>query len=106
MTAPLAIEGVPIGGGGRRDAVPLTVTVPAHQAVALLGDEESGLGRLGGYALGLEPPPAGHVTVFDTIIADLPQRGRLAMRRRVAYLPTGDGLRQNLSLRGTGAHPL
>jgi predicted ABC-type transport system involved in lysophospholipase L1 biosynthesis ATPase subunit len=83
MTAPLAIQGVPIGGGGRRDAVPLTVTVPAHQAVALLGDEESGLGRLGGYALGLEPPPAGHVTVFDTIIADLPERERLAVRRRV-----------------------
>jgi len=106
MTAPLAIEGVPIGGGGRRDAVPLTVTVPAHQAVALLGDEESGLGRLGGYALGLEPPPAGHITVFDTIIADLPERERLAVRRRVGYLPAGEGLLQNLSLRDNVALPL
>jgi ABC-type transporter Mla maintaining outer membrane lipid asymmetry ATPase subunit MlaF len=106
MTAPLAIAGVPIGGSGRRDAVPLTVTVPAHQAVALLGDAESGLGRLGGYALGLEPPPAGHVTVFDTIIADLPERERLAVRRRVGYLPAGDGLLQNLSLRDNVALPL
>jgi ABC-type transporter Mla maintaining outer membrane lipid asymmetry ATPase subunit MlaF len=106
VTPPLAIEGVPLGGGGRRDAVPLTVAVRAHEAVALLGDEESGLGRLGGYALGLEPPPAGRVTVFDTIIADLPERERLAVRRRVGYLPAGDGLLQNLSLRDNVALPL
>src|SRR2546428_13184082 len=110
MTTPLAIEGVPLGGsgrGGRRDAAPLTLAVPAHEAVALLGDEESGLGRLGGYALGLERPPAGRVTVFDTIIADLPERERLAFRRRrVGYLPAGDGLLQNLSLRNNVALPL
>ena len=111
MTTPLAIEGVPLGrsgreGGGRRDAAPLTLAVPAHEAVALLGDEESGLGRLGGYALGLERPPAGRVTVFDTIIADLPERERLAFRRRVGYLPASDGLLQNLSLRNNVALPL
>jgi len=109
VTAPLAIEGVPLsgtGGGHRRDAAPLTLAVPAHEAVALLGGEESGLGRLGGYALGLQRPPAGRVTVFGTIIADLPERERLAYRRRVGYLPAGDGLLQNLSLRNNVALPL
>jgi ABC-type transporter Mla maintaining outer membrane lipid asymmetry ATPase subunit MlaF len=103
MTAPLVFEGVPLG---RRDAAPLTLAVPAHEAVALLGDEASGLGRLGGYALGLERPPTGRVTVFATVIADLPERERLAFRRRVGYLPAGDGLLQNLSLRNNVALPL
>jgi len=138
MTTPLAIEGVPLGGsgregGGRRDAAPLTLAVPAHEAVALLGDEESGLGQVEGPRAnqggvlsqavprhvvgamaflpdqgeqGLERPPAGRVTVFDTIIADLPERERLAFRRRVGYLPASDGLLQNLSLRNNVALPL
>jgi len=108
VTVPLAIDGVPLGagGGGARDLAPLTVAVPAHEVVALLGDEGSGIGRLGGYALGLERPPAGRIAVFDTIIADLPERERLAYRRRVGYLPAGDGLLQNLSLRNNVALPL
>ena len=101
--APLLFEGVPLG---RREAAPLTLAVPAHAAVALLGDEDSGLGRLGGYALGLERPPGGRATVFGTTIADLPERERLAFRRRVGYLPAGDGLLQNLSLRNNVALPL
>src|SRR2546428_14019413 len=103
MTTPLAIEGVPLGGsgregGGRRDAAPLTLAVPAHEAVALLGDEESGLGRLGGYALGLERPPAGRVTGFGTIIADLPERERLAYRRGGGKLPARGGVPPESSL--------
>jgi len=102
-TIPLAFEEIPLG---RRDAEPLTLEVPAHTAVALLGDEDSGLGRLGGYALGLERPPSGRASVFGTIIADLPERERLAFRRRVGYLPAGEGLLQNLSLRNNVALPL
>src|SRR5256885_8526045 len=51
-------------------------------SVAVLGDEDSGVGRLGGYALGLERPAAGSARLFDTVVADLPEPERLAFRRR------------------------
>ncbi len=103
MTAPLVFEAVPLG---QRASQPLTLEVPARHTVALLGDEDSGVGLLGGYALGLERPPAGRVNVFGTVLADLPEPERLAFRRRVGYLPAGDGLMQNLSLRDNVALPL
>jgi ABC-type transporter Mla maintaining outer membrane lipid asymmetry ATPase subunit MlaF len=103
VTAPLAFEALPLPG---RSRAPFALTVAAHQTVAVLGDEESGVDQLGGYALGLETPPAGRVLVFDTAIADLPLPERLAFRRRVGYLPAGDGLLQNLSLRDNIALPL
>jgi len=103
MTAPLAFEGVPLGGRGSQ---PVTLEVPARETVALLGDEDSGIGRLGGYALGLDQPPAGRALVFGTEISRLPERERLAFRRRVGYLPAGDALLQNLSLRDNVALPL
>lgn len=90
---------------GRRPAS-LTLTVPAHHTVAILADEASGIGSLSGYALGLERPAGGSVRVFGTVIAGLPERERLAFRRRVGYLPAGDGLLQNLSLRDNVALPL
>jgi len=74
--------------------------------VAVLGDEDSGVGMLGGYALGLDRPPAGRVLTFDTEVATLPEPERLAFRRRVGYLPAGEGLLQNLSLRDNVALPL
>lgn len=100
---PLEFDGVPMGG---RPAQPLTLEVPAHSCVAVLGDEASNVGHLGGYALGLDAPPAGRVRVFGTVIADLPEPERLAFRRRVGYLPAGEGLLQNLSLRDNVALPL
>src|SRR5256885_1182669 len=103
MTAPLVFEGVPLGGRGSQ---PVTLEIPARATVALLGDEDSGIGRLGGYALGLDPPPAGRALVFGTEISRLPERERLAFRRRVGYLPAGDALLQNLSLRDNVALPL
>lgn len=102
MTAPLVFSGVPLGRGGR----PVSLEVPAHETVAVLGDEDSGVDRLGGWALGLERPPRGEARLFDTVVADLPERERLAFRRRVGYLPAGDGLLQNLSLRDNVALPL
>ena len=103
MTAPLVFEELPLSTRAR---APFALIVAAHQTVAVLGDEASGVGRLGVYALGLETPPAGRVRVFDTVVDELPGRDRLAFRRRVGYLPAGDGLLQNLSLRDNVALPL
>ena len=101
--APLVFENVPLSA---REQAPFTLSVAPHQTVAILGDEDSGVDRLGGYAMGLEPPPAGIVRTFDTDVDALPERERLAFRRRVGYLPAGDGLLQNLTLRDNIALPL
>lgn len=61
---------------------------------------------LGGYAMGLDRVPAGRALIFDTDVAALPEPERLAFRRRVGYLPAGEGLLQNLSLRDNVALPL
>jgi len=103
VTAPLVFEDVPLN---QRARTACTLAVPAHRTVAVLGDEASGVDRLGGYVLGLEAPPAGRVLVFDTDVASLSEDDRLAFRRRVGYLPAGDGLLQNLTLRDNIALPL
>jgi ABC-type transporter Mla maintaining outer membrane lipid asymmetry ATPase subunit MlaF len=103
VTAPLVFENLPLS---RRDRAPFALSVAAHHTVAVLGDEDSGIGKLGAYALGLETPPAGRVRVFDIAVDTLSGRERLAFRRRVGYLPAGDGLLQNLSLRDNVALPL
>ena len=101
--APLRFEHVPLG----RDASQaFSLEIPAHHTVAVLGDEDSGIGRLGGYALGLDRPPAGRALAFDTDVGALSEPLRLAFRRRVGYLPAGEGLLQNLSLRDNIALPL
>lgn len=103
MTAPLVFEEVPLN---QRTRTAFTLALSAHQTVAVLGDEASGVDRLGGYVMGLEEPPAGRVLVFDTDLKSLSERDRLAFRRRVGYLPAGDGLLQNLTLRDNIALPL
>lgn len=108
MTAPrstltLIFESIPIA---RHASHPFSLEVPERRTVAVLGDEDSGIGSLGGYALGLERPPAGRALVFGTEIASLREPERLSFRRRVGYLPAGDGLLQNLSLRDNVALPL
>ena len=80
MTAPLVFEEVPLN---QRTPTAFTLALSAHQTVAVLGDEASGVDRLGGYVLGLEEPPAGRVLVFDTDLKSLSERERLAFRRRV-----------------------
>jgi ABC-type transporter Mla maintaining outer membrane lipid asymmetry ATPase subunit MlaF len=103
MTAPMVFAAIPIG---RHASHPFSLEIAEHRTVAVLGDEDSGVGQLGGYALGLERPAAGRALVFGTTIAALPEPERLAFRRRVGYLPAGDGLLQNLSLRDNVALPL
>lgn len=103
VNLPLVFEAIPLA---RADSLPFSLEVPARHTVALLGEEDAGIGRLGGYAMGLERPAAGRALVFGTDVGSLPERERLAFRRRVGYLPAGDGLLQNLSLRDNVALPL
>jgi ABC-type transporter Mla maintaining outer membrane lipid asymmetry ATPase subunit MlaF len=82
------------------------VTIVPGEIVAAVGDEDSGVGDLGAYALGLRRPISGQAVVFGALIADLPYYDLLVFRRRVGYLQVGDGLLQNLTLRDNVALPL
>ena len=109
---PLAFEGIPLGhlpGAGRGMSDPnalFSLEVAPHETVVLLGDQASGVDRLAGLALGLDAPPGGRALVWGTEIATLSRVRQLAFRRRVGYLPAGDGLLQNLSLRDNIRLPL
>ena len=83
-----------------------SLTVAPGEVVAAIGDEGSGIERLGRLALGLEAPAAGAVEVFGVPIARLPYYDLLAFRRRLGYLPDGDGLLQNLTLKDNVALPV
>ncbi|HVM44051.1 MAG TPA: ATP-binding cassette domain-containing protein [Gemmatimonadales bacterium] len=83
-----------------------SLTVAPGEVVAAIGDEGSGIERLGRLALGLEAPAAGAVEVFGVPIALLPYYDLLAFRRRLGYLPDGDGLLQNLTLKDNVALPV
>lgn len=75
--------------------------------VACVGDEDSGVGDLGHWALGLGMRPAtGEVLVFGTDIRSLSYYDMLMFRRRMGYLQLGDGLLQNLTLRANVGLPL
>jgi phospholipid/cholesterol/gamma-HCH transport system ATP-binding protein len=82
------------------------LTVAAGSAVVAIGDEDSGVGDLGSYALGLRRPIAGKVEVFGAPVGAMPYYDLLLFRRRIGYHPLGDGLLQNLSLRDNVALPL
>ncbi|HVX88239.1 MAG TPA: ATP-binding cassette domain-containing protein [Gemmatimonadales bacterium] len=108
---PLVYEGIPLGRmlAGRRGSDPAAVfslEVQPHETVVVLGDEASGVDRLAAIALGLDPAPGGRALIFGTEIALLSRVRQLAFRRRVGYLPAGDGLLQNLSLRDNIRLPL
>jgi ABC-type transporter Mla maintaining outer membrane lipid asymmetry ATPase subunit MlaF len=89
-----------------RSPTRIALEVPAHCAMALLGDEDSGIDLLGRFALALETPPQGRVFVFGEELGGLGRRAKLAFRRRLGYLPAGDGLLQNLTLRDNVGLPL
>ncbi len=109
---PLVFEGIPLGllpglgRGGSDPAALFSLEVQPHETVVLLGAQASGVDRLAGLALGLDPAPAGRALVWGTEIAGLSRVKQLAFRRRVGYLPAGDGLLQNLSLRDNIRLPL
>ena len=102
MTEPLRFEGITLPG----HQSPMNLEVPEHRAVLVLGPEASGVDALPGYALALDRPATGRALVFGEDIARLPRRSALAFRRRVGYLPAGDGLIHNLSLQDNVALPL
>ncbi|MGH7533564.1 MAG: ATP-binding cassette domain-containing protein [Gemmatimonadales bacterium] len=101
MSALLVFDGIDVGA-----EAPFSLAVEPHETVVVTGDEASGVNALGSYALGLDAPPGGSVHTFDAIITALPRRQQLAFRRRIGYLPAGDGLLQNLSLRDNIRLPL
>ncbi len=83
-----------------------SLAVGTGATVAVMGDEGSGIESLGRLALGLEAPATGAVEVFGLPIAELPYYDLLLYRRRVGYLPHGDGLLQNLTLKDNVALPV
>lgn len=101
--APLQFEDVTLPGP---EGARISFVVPAHRGVLVLGREESGVDALASYALALERPETGRSLVFGEDLTRLPRRALLAFRRRVGYLPAGNGLLQNLSLRDNIALPL
>jgi len=64
------------------------------------------VGFLGGLALGLEEPAGGRVLTLGEQVTLLSRSAQLAFRRRVGYLPAGEGLLQNLTLRDNIRLPL
>lgn len=103
---PLAYRDVDLLGRPERPDRRFTLTVEPEAVVAAIGDEGSGIETLGQLALGLLAPTAGSVAVFGLPIAALPYYDLLVFRRRVGYLPAGDGLLQNLSLKDNVALPV
>jgi putative ABC transport system ATP-binding protein len=85
---------------------PLSLEVPDHQAVLITGPEASGVDALPAIALRLRRPARGRVFLFGEPIDALSPRAVLAFRRKVGYLPAGDGLLHNLSLHENVALPL
>ncbi len=104
--APLVYRDVDLLGRPGRPDRRFTLTLEPGAVVAAIGDEGSGVTALGRLALGLEAPAAGTVEVFGVPIAALPYHQLLVFRRRLGYLPQGDGLLQNLSLRDNVALPV
>jgi len=103
---PLAYRDVDLLGRPERPDRRFSLTVEPEAVVAAIGDERSGIEALGQLALGLRAPTAGSVTVYGLPIAELPYYDLLVFRRRVGYLPAGDGLLQNLSLKDNVALPV
>ena len=100
---PLEFQGIPMSGSA---AGIFALEVNRHQTVVVVGDENSGVDSLAAVALGLEFTLAGRALVFGTEIRNLERREQLAFRRQLGYLPAGDGLLSNLSLRDNVRLPL
>jgi ABC-type transporter Mla maintaining outer membrane lipid asymmetry ATPase subunit MlaF len=103
---PLAFRGIDLRDRPDHPGNRFELEIEPATVVAVIGDEDSGVGDLGALALGLRRPLAGRAEVFGTAIGELPYHDGLLYRRRLGYLPTGDGLLQNLTLRDNVALPL
>ena len=103
---PLAFREVDLLGWADRPDRRFNLVLEPGAIVAAIGDETSGVEALGPLALGLTPPAGGAVEVFGVPIGLLRYYELLGFRRRIGYLPTGDGLLQNLSLKDNVALPV
>ena len=100
---PLTLRDIPLSSSS---AATVTLEVPAKRTVSVVGDEKSGITSIGRIVMGFVIPKTGQLTVLGTELATLSTRELLAYRRRVGYLPAGNGLLQNLTLRQNVALPL
>jgi ABC-type transporter Mla maintaining outer membrane lipid asymmetry ATPase subunit MlaF len=100
---PLEFQSIPMTGSA---AGSFALEVHRHETVVVVGDENSGVDSLASVALALESTLAGRALVYGREIRDMPRRDQLAFRRRLGYLPAGDGLLSNLSLRDNVRLPL
>lgn len=103
MSAPIRFEDVHVRSAS---GTVLSLEVPAHCAVSLVGDFRSGVEHLAAMVLGLTQPERGRVLVLGEDVARLSRSAVLAFRRRLGYVPAGDGLLQNLTLADNIALPL
>jgi len=103
---PLAFIGIDLRGRPDHPERRFDLTVAPGTTVVAIGDEGSGVGDLGGFALGLRQPLSGRAEVFGARIGQLPYYDLLLFRRRIGYHPAGGGLLQNLTLRDNVALPL
>lgn len=103
MTAALVFDQVALDD---RTPAAVSLTVRAHQVVSVVGDPATGVRRLGPIALGLDRAARGRAWLLGEDAAALSARNALAFRRRVGYVPEGDGLLHNLSLADNVALPL
>lgn len=104
--APLAFRGVDLRERPDHPDHRFDLIVEPRSVTAVVGDEDSGVGDLGKWALGLDTPPSGTVFVFGKPIADFDYDQLLLFRRRIGFVQIGDGLLQNLSLRANIGLPL
>jgi len=104
--APLAFRDVDVREHPDHPEHRFNLVVEPGQVVLCIGDEDSGVGDLARFVLGLEHPPAGRVLVFGTDVRDLDYDQLLVFRRRLGYTQIGDGLLQNQSLRNNIGLPL
>lgn len=100
---PLSFENVALPG---LSVDGLCLEVPEHGATSVIGKATTGVDSLGSVALGLTSPVRGRVLVYGKVVSEMRRRDALAFRRKVGYLPAGDGLLQNLTLRDNVALPL
>jgi ABC-type transporter Mla maintaining outer membrane lipid asymmetry ATPase subunit MlaF len=103
---PLAFRGVDLRERPDHPENRFDLVIEPGTITAITGDEDSGVGDIGRFALGFDAPPGGEILVFGAAIATLPYFKLLVFRRRLGYLQVGDGLLQNLSLRANISLPL
>jgi phospholipid/cholesterol/gamma-HCH transport system ATP-binding protein len=93
----IAFRGVSKSFGGRPALDGLDARIPSEGVTFVVGQSGSGKSVLCRLAVGLLAPDQGEVTLLGEPIARLPERRRVALRRRAPYLVQAPGLLDWLS---------